>query len=149
MKKRLRIIGGVAAGPASASRARRIDPDLDIVIYEKGPFISYGACNEPYYIAGWIDDYRRFIARTPEQFRDKMNINVMINHEVTKIDPASKTLTIMNKDDGSIFEDPYDKLIIATGTEPIEIPVPGTDLPGVFRMKEVSDAIAMKEYIKT
>jgi NADPH-dependent 2,4-dienoyl-CoA reductase/sulfur reductase-like enzyme len=148
MTKRLRIIGGVAAGPASASRARRIDPNLDIVIYEKGPFISYGACNEPYYIAGWIDDYNKLIARTPDEFRKKMNIDVKTMHEVIKIDPSAKTLTVLNRKDGSTFTDSYDKLIIATGTVPIEIPVPGTDLPGVFRMKEITDAIAMKDYIK-
>ena len=149
MKKRLRVIGGVAAGPASASRARRIDPDLDIVIYEKGPFISYGACNEPYYIAGWIDDYRKFIARTPDEFKTKMNIMVKTDHEVKKIDPKAGKLTIFNNNDGTVFDDPYDKLIIATGTETIEISVPGTDLPGVFRMKEMSHAIAMKEYIES
>ena len=148
MTGRLRIIGGVAAGPASASRARRIDPDFDIVIYEKGPFISYGACNEPYYIAGWIDDYNKFIARTPEEFRKKMNINVKTSHKVIKINPGNKTLAILDKESGSTFIDNYDKLIIATGTTTIEIPVPGTDLPGVFRMKELTDAIALKEYIK-
>ncbi len=148
MTKRLRIIGGVAAGPASASRARRIDPDLDIVIYEKGPFISYGACNEPYYIAGWIDDYNKLIARTPDEFRKKLNIDVKTLHEVIKIDPSAKTLTVLSRKDGSTFTDNYDKLIIATGTTPIEIPVPGTDLPGVFRMKEITDAISMKEFIK-
>lgn len=148
MTKHLRIIGGVAAGPASASRARRIDPDLDIVIYEKSPFISYGACNEPYYIAGWIDDYNKLIARTPDEFRKKLNIDVKTLHEVIKIDPSAKTLTVLNRKDGSTFTDNYDKLIIATGTTPIEIPVPGTDLPGVFRMKEITDAISMKEFIK-
>lgn len=147
MGKRLRVIGGVAAGPASASRARRTDPDMDIVIYEKGPFISYGACNEPYFIAGWIDDYNKFIARTPEEFSKKMNIDVKTMHEVKKIDPASRTIEILNLKDGSSFKDIYDKLIIATGTSTIEIPVPGTDLPGVFRMKEITDAIAMKKYI--
>lgn len=147
MKKRLRIIGGVAAGPASASRARRIDPDLDIVIYEKGPYISYGACNEPYYIAGYIDNYNKFIARTPDEFKKKMNIEVKTLHEVIKIDPSVKTLTVLNKKDDSIFTDIYDKLIIATGTNPIEIPVHGTNLPGVFRMKEITDAISMKEFI--
>ncbi len=148
MKKHLRIIGGVAAGPASASRARRIDPDLDIVIYEKGPIISYGACNEPYYIAGWIDDYNKFIARTPEEFKKKMNIDVKTSHEVLKIDPSAKTLAVLDKKTGNTFTDNYDKLIIATGTNTIEIPVPGTDLPGVFRIKEITDAISMKEYIK-
>ncbi|MCU0821865.1 MAG: FAD-dependent oxidoreductase [Spirochaetes bacterium] len=147
MKKRLRIIGGVAAGPASASRARRIDSDLDIVIYEKGPYISYGACSEPYYIAGYIDDYNKFIARTPDVFKKNTNIDVKILHEVIKIDSSTKTITVLNKKDGNTFTDNYDKLIITTGTNPIEIPVPGTNLPGVFRMKELTDAISMKEYI--
>lgn len=145
--QKLIVVGGVAAGPAAASRARRVKKDMEIVVYERGPFNSYGACNEPYYIGGVIDDYNKFLARSPEEFKKNHNIDVMLEHEVINIDAGNKSILVKNLKSGEEFTDYYDKLILATGTETINLQVNGTDLHGVFRIKELTDMIAIKEYI--
>src|SRR6056297_2000717 len=118
------VIGGDAAGMSAASKAKREDPDLDIVVFEKGEWVSYGACGLPYYVKGDIDELDDLVSVTPEEFRTERNIDLRTNHEVTAIDPGAKSVTVEGPD--GPFEQPYDTLLIATGARAIVPPLDGT-----------------------
>lgn len=140
------IIGGVAAGMSAASKLKRIDPNCEITVYEKGGFVSYGACGLPYYISGENDDYTKLIARTKQQFNE-MGINVHLHHEVTRISPKRKQILVNNLQDGQIFIENYDKLMIATGTSPIVPPFEGINLEHIHVLKTMEDGMLIKEKI--
>ena len=114
MGERLIVIGGCAAGMSAAAKARRLNPEFEIVVYEKTGFISYAECGLPYYVAGVIDDHRKLIVRTPEQFAQQ-EIKVYLHHEVTEIDLANRSVRVADLDSGEEFTTHYDKLLIATG----------------------------------
>lgn len=143
---RLVVIGGVAAGTKAASRARRIDAEIEITIYQQEPDISISECGLPYFISGVIDERRRLIARTPEDLAEK-NIEVLTSHRVEQIDPDNKKLSVRNLTSGETFEDHYDHLIISTGASAVTLPIPGADLKGVFKLRFLSDADALLAYI--
>ena len=145
--KKLVVIGGVAGGTSAASRARRIDQDLEIVLFEKDDVVSYGACDEPYYIAGEVPSWENLLVRAPEQFETRQNIRIRLRHEVTRIDTLQKTVSVTNLETGQSILEPWDRLIIATGAHPRPLEIGGADLPGVFQMKFLSQARRMKEYI--
>jgi len=156
MSKRLVVIGGCAAGMSAASKARRVNPDLEIVVYEKMGFVSYGECGLPYYISGLVDDHHKLVVRTPAQFA-KQGIEVHVHHEVTEIIPENRRLRVRNLEDGSSRDESYDKLVIATGGRPALLP--GLSLPpappklggtggGVFVMRTLEDGIAIREFIR-
>ncbi len=134
MKERLIIIGGVAAGMSAAAKARRMNPDLEIVVYEKSGYISYGACGFPYFIKGEIARIEDLIARTPEQMAEQ-GITALVQHEVVAINPAQKTVRVLNHKTGAEFIDQWDKLIVAAGASVTSPPIPGFQLPGVFTLK--------------
>ncbi|MFW5432926.1 CoA-disulfide reductase [Paenibacillus apiarius] len=140
------IIGGVAAGMSAASKIKRTDPDAEVIVYEKGRFLSYGACGLPYYVSGANDDYRKMIARTREQF-EQAGIHTRLRHEVMKIVPESKRIMVKDLDKNKVFLDHYDKLMIATGTVPVVPPLPGKELPGVHMLKTLEDGIVLKEKV--
>ena len=108
------VIGGVAAGMSAASKLRRVKPDAQIVVYERGGFLSYGACGLPYYVGGFNDDPAKLIARTQAVYKE-MRIETHLFHEVTQVDPERKTVTVRNLDTGAVFEDAYDVLMVADG----------------------------------
>ena len=135
---RILVIGGVAAGAGAATKARRVNEDAEIVLFEKGSYVSFANCGLPYYIGGVIEDRDELLLVTPELFRDRFNIDVRINSEVTKIDPKAKTVTVKT---GSRSKwEPYDKLIIATGGTPVTLPVKGADTEGVYHVFTLPDA---------
>lgn len=137
------VVGGVAAGMSAASKIRRLDSDAEIVVYEKGPYVSYGACGLPYYVAGINDDYTKMIARTKEQFEEQgMKIN--LNHEVIEVMPEKKKVIIKDLKENKIFEDSYDKLMVSTGTVPVVPPIKGKDLKGVYVLKTLNDGLVLK-----
>ena len=146
-KKKLIVIGGVAGGTSAAARARRVDRELEIVIYEKGGFVSYDACDEPYYIKGDIESYESLLVRSPQTFEEKSNIGIRLFHEVTGLDPQTKIVTVLDHKSGSTFEDRYDSLVIASGAYPRTIDVPGCNLPGIFQMKFIDQAVTIKEFL--
>ncbi len=123
MAERLAIIGGDAAGMSAASIARRRDPDVEIVAFERGPYTSYSACGIPYYVGGVVEDAHRLISRDPEEHR-KRGIDVRTGCEVTAIDLAARTLTVRSEQDGECDE-PFDQLVVATGAEAKAPPIPG------------------------
>ncbi|WP_407272698.1 CoA-disulfide reductase [Radiobacillus sp. PE A8.2] len=141
---KLLVIGGVAAGMSAASKLKRINEDAEVVVYEKGEHISYGACGLPYYVSGENDDYKKMIARTEEQFEQK-GIQVRTHHEVVKIAPDKKQVMVKNTIDGGMFIDQYDKLLIATGTVPIIPPFEGINLENIHVLKSLEDGISLKQ----
>ncbi|HVF00500.1 MAG TPA: FAD-dependent oxidoreductase, partial [Rubrobacteraceae bacterium] len=144
---RLVVIGGVAAGTKAASRARRVNPDLEITIYQEEPEISISECGLPYLLSGVIKDRDDLIARTPEQFAEK-DVEVFVRHRVTRIDPENKTLTVRDLTTDEEFEDSYDRLIISTGAKAVLPPIDGADLNGVFALRFLTDADAIMEYVR-
>lgn len=146
MKEKLIIIGGVAAGMSAAAKARRINPDLDIVVYEMSGYISYGACGFPYFIKGDIPHIDDLIIRTPEQMA-KQGITALVHHEVTAINSAQKTVQVLNHQTGEEFTDKWDKLIVAAGASVTKPAISGIQLPGVFTLRTVEDAIAIRQWL--
>lgn len=141
------ILGGVAAGMSAASKIRRLDKDAVIHVYEKGAYLSYGACGLSYYVAGYNDDPTKMIARSREQF-EKSGIKTFLYHEAVAVDTALKTVTINDTRTGRQFTDSYDRLMIATGAEAVRPPLPGMDKKGVFTLKTMDDGLVLKEQVQ-
>ncbi|QED48109.1 CoA-disulfide reductase [Cytobacillus dafuensis] len=141
---KLIVIGGVAAGMSAASKLKRLNKDAQIVVYEKGRFLSYGACGLPYYVSGENDDYTKMIARTKEQF-EEMGMELFLQHEVVKVVPEKKQVMIKDLVKNKLFIDSYDKLMIATGTIPVVPPFPGIKLKNIYGLKTLEDGIRLKE----
>ena len=138
------VIGGVAAGMSAASKLRRVLPDAQITVYERGNVLSYGACGLPYYIGDFNTDPNKLIARTREQY-DKMGIATFLRHSVQAVDVDRKTVSVMDHDTGRVFEDAYDVLMIAVGCRSVAPKVPGADLPSVFYIKTMEDGLLYRE----
>ena len=147
MSKRLIVIGGVAAGMSAAAKAKRVDREMEVVVYEKGPYISYGACGMPYFIAGDVPDYRDLIVRTPEQMA-KQGVDVHLHHEVMAIDPDARTVTVRDLEGEREFTQAYDKLVIATGARPVQPDLPGSDLEGVFALRSLDEGRAIRAFVE-
>jgi len=144
--QRLVVIGGVAAGMSAAARARRLDPDLEIVVYERTGYVSYGSCGLPYLIAGVVAEASQLIARTPEQFA-RQGIETHTHHEVLAVDTGEKMVRVRDLDGGREFSVAYDRLVIGTGGSAIRPPIEGLDLEGVFVLRTVEDGIAIKDFL--
>jgi CoA-dependent NAD(P)H sulfur oxidoreductase len=146
MEKRFVIIGGDAAGMSAASKARREDPDLQIIVFEKSPWASYGACGFPYYIKGDINNLEDLVAIPPEIFIKKRNIDLRLNNEVIKIIPESKQIVV--KTESGETKTGYDKLLISTGAKALRPNIDGIDLEGVFTLRDMDSARIIKEYLQ-
>jgi NADPH-dependent 2,4-dienoyl-CoA reductase/sulfur reductase-like enzyme len=139
------IVGGDAAGMSAASKAKRDNPEMDIIVFEKGEWVSYAACGMPYYVKGEVDEIDDLVTVTPEAFRDERDIDLRTGHEVIDIDPENETVTV-ESEDGTI-EQPYDHLLIGTGATAIEPPFDGMDLDGVFTIHNMDEADAIESYV--
>ena len=142
---RILVIGGVAAGAGAATKARRTDETAEIVLLEKGGYVSFANCGLPYYIGGVIEDRDDLLLVSPELFKARFNIDVRLHNEVTGIDAAAKTVTVRTPSGET--EEPYDKLIIATGGRPVTLPVPGNGKAGVYTVFTVPDADAIMAWL--
>ena len=140
------VVGGDAAGMSAASKAKRDDPDLDVIVFEKGEWVSYGACGMPYYIEGSVSDLEQLVSLTPEEIIEDRNIDLRRFHEVTGIDTGTKSVTVRNED--GEFEQPYDHLLVSTGAAPTAPPVEGTDLDCVFTLSSLDDAEGIREALE-
>ena len=146
MTKRIVIVGGDGAGMSAASQAKRHDPSLEVVAFEKGPVVSYSACSIPYYVGQVVNTIERLIVRTPAAFRD-MGIEVQTGHEVQRIDRANQRIQVVA---GSTPRwEPYDELVLATGASPIVPPWPNIDAVGTFVVKTLEDGRHIRHYIET
>lgn len=142
------IIGGVAGGATAAARIRRADEGAEIVMLERGKYISYANCGLPYYIGGVISDRERLFVQTPESFGKRFNIDVRVENEVVEIQPKEHTVTIRRKD-GSLYKETYDKLLLSPGASPVRPPLPGIDSEGIFTLRNVNDTDRIKTYLTT
>jgi NADPH-dependent 2,4-dienoyl-CoA reductase/sulfur reductase-like enzyme len=147
-KRRLVVIGAVAAGTSAAAKAKRTNPDLEVILLERDAHISYGACGLPYLIAGLIPSAEELIARSPAEFGEH-GIEVRTQHEVVELDTANKSLRIVDQASAQDDDLPYDDLVIATGAEAFRPPVPGLDLPGVFTLRTLSDGLALRQTLRS
>jgi len=148
MKKRLLVIGGVAAGPKAAAKARRCDPEMEIVVYQEEDDISYAGCGLPYYVSGVIKDREELISRTPGKFAQD-GIKILKNRKIERIDLQNSTLTGRRVGSKEGFADRFDRLVIATGAYPIRPKIEGIDLENVFYLRSIFDADAVFERIRT
>lgn len=146
---RIIVIGAVAGGTSAAAKARRNLEDAQIVIYEKGSFISYSGCSMPYYIGGFIADRQGLSPRDPAYFKEKYNVDVKIGYEVLSFDSATKTLKVKELATGKVFDDTYDKLILATGANAWVPPIVGADLPHVFTLRTMEQMDRIVGFIAT
>ena len=138
------IIGGIAAGMSAAAKFKRLSPNDDVVVYEKGDIVSFGACGLPYYVGGFFEDSNEMIARTPEAFRQS-GVEIHTKHEVTNVDFANKKLTIKKLDSNEIIEESYDKLMIASGARAIIPPIKNVNLENVVTLKSMDDGNKLRE----
>ncbi len=141
------IVGGVAAGTKAASRARRLDPEMEITVYQEEPEPSISECGLPYYLSGVVERREDLVARTPEQFAEK-DIDVRVRHRVENIDPEIRKLSVRRVEGNETFEDAYHRLIIATGARAVLPRLPGADLDGVFRLRFLTDSDEVRRYIE-
>ena len=149
MAEKVIIIGGTAAGLSAASKAKRVDPSLDITVFEKSGYISYGACGLPYFVGDMIKEPNDLVSLSVDQMTRKRGVPTFIHHEVTRIDRGAQTVTVRNLDNGEVFERPYDKLVIATGARPIVPRIPGADAKGVYTLRTVEDGIRLKSVVQS
>jgi len=142
------IIGGVAGGATTAARLRRLDEKSEIIVFERGEYISYANCGLPYYIGGIIKDRDQLFVQTPESFGQRFNLEVRNLSEVLSIDRRKKEVLVKDIRDGSEYRENYDKLILSPGAEPIKPMLPGINQEGIFTLRNVPDTDKIKQYIE-
>ncbi len=141
------IIGGVAGGASCAARLRRIDENAEIIMVERGPYVSYANCGLPYHVGGIIEDEASLLIANPQLFRDQFAIEVRTNTEAITIDAKAKTVALRDVATGAIKLESYDKLVLSPGAVSIKPPLPGIDHPGIFHVRTVPDARAIRAWM--
>jgi NADPH-dependent 2,4-dienoyl-CoA reductase/sulfur reductase-like enzyme len=147
-RTRMVVVGGDAAGMSAATQARRRRGvgDLEIVAFERGRHSSYSACGLPYYAGDLVKDWRDLVARTPEEFAEQ-DIEVRTRHEVDAIDLEARRVRVRDLDAGRVVSEPWDLLVVATGSQPVRPPIDGIDLPGVHGLSVLEDGIALRQAV--
>ena len=143
------IIGGVAGGATAAARLRRLDEKAEIIILERGEYVSFANCGLPYYIGGVITDREDLTLQTPQSFKARFHIDVRVLNEAVKINPDTKTVTVKNLRTGETYQETYDNLILSMGAEPIRPNIEGADGSNVFTLRNIPDTLKIKNYIAT
>lgn len=146
--KKIVIVGGVAGGASCAARARRNSEKAEIIMVERGPFVSFANCGLPYHVGNVIRKEVDLLVATPELFRDRFAIDVRTLCEAVSINRESKTVALKNLATGEVADESYDVLVLAPGASPFRPPIPGMDLPGIFTMRNIPDTRAIREWIK-
>ncbi|MBM7586492.1 NADPH-dependent 2,4-dienoyl-CoA reductase/sulfur reductase-like enzyme [Bacillus pakistanensis] len=147
MKQKILVIGGVAGGATTASQIRKLDKESTIIMFEKDEYISFGNCGMPYYIGDIITERDSLFAATPQSFKEKKNIEVRTRHEVIDINRPSKILTIKNLQTEELYEESYDKLLLAPGAYPFVPDLPGIGIIPSFTLRNIEDMDYIKQYI--
>jgi NADPH-dependent 2,4-dienoyl-CoA reductase/sulfur reductase-like enzyme/peroxiredoxin family protein/TusA-related sulfurtransferase/rhodanese-related sulfurtransferase len=148
MSKKIVIIGGVAGGASTAARLRRLDETANIILLERGDYISYANCGLPYHVGDVIQDREALLLQTPEKMKGRFNVDVRIKNEVTAIDKSAKTVTIKKVDTGEVYTESYDTLVISTGSSPIRPALPGIDSEKVMTLWTIPDTDLIREKIQ-
>lgn len=141
------IVGGVAGGASTAARLRRLDEHAEIVLFEKGSYISYANCGLPYYIGDVITDRNKLFVQTAASFKDRFNIDARVQNEVLAIMPEKKLVQVKDLKTGLDYELSYDKLVLSPGAEPIRPPLEGINSEGIFTLRNVLDTDRIKAYV--
>lgn len=141
------IIGGVAGGATTAARLRRMDEDAEIVLFERGGYISYANCGLPYYIGDIIKERENLFVQTPQAFSMRFNIDVRVRHEVLSINPKEKTVKVHALDEDRITTEKYDRLVLSPGANPLKPPIPGINSENIFSVRNVPDIDRIKSFI--
>ena len=144
---KLVIIGGVAGGASAAARARRLSEDAEIVLFERGPDVSFANCGLPYYVGGAIAQREKLFVTTAERLHARFNLDVRTRSAVEAIDRAAKRVRVRDLASGREYEESYDKLILAPGAAPVRPPIPGIDLPGIYALRNLQDIDQIKARI--
>ena len=146
-RRKIAVIGGVASGTAAAAEARRTDPDAEIVLFEKRKYISYGACEMPYYVSGWIEEAEKLLVYTPREFEEKKGVEVRTCREVTEIHPEEGRLIVRDTDTEETEEESFDKFILSVGAETFLPENIDPEIPNLFPLRRLGDALQMREYL--
>lgn len=142
------IIGGVAGGATVAARLRRMDEHANIVLFERGKYVSYANCGLPYYIGGTIADRNKLFVQSVEGFTRRFRIDIRTEQEVVRIDRAKRLVEVRRLATGELYTEPYDKLVLSVGAEPLRPPIEGIDDRRIFTLRSVPDTDAIKEYLR-
>jgi NADPH-dependent 2,4-dienoyl-CoA reductase/sulfur reductase-like enzyme/peroxiredoxin family protein/rhodanese-related sulfurtransferase/TusA-related sulfurtransferase len=149
MSKKVLIVGGVAGGASAAARLRRNDENAEIIMFERGEYISFANCGLPYYIGNVIEERDALLVETPEEMNKRFKIDVRVNNEVVSIDRDNKKVQVKNLKTGEEYSENYDKLILSPGSSPLKPPIPGIDAPNIFTIWNIPDTDAIKNYVDT
>jgi len=144
---KLLIIGGVAGGASAAARAARLDSSAEIIVFERGEYMSFANCGLPYYIGEVIKQRESLMVMTPEKFKGRTGIEVRIQQEAVEINPDKKEVTVKNLQSGEVYTESYDKLLLTTGSSPLIPPIPGVDDPDVMTLWTIPDVDRIKERV--
>jgi NADPH-dependent 2,4-dienoyl-CoA reductase/sulfur reductase-like enzyme/rhodanese-related sulfurtransferase len=146
-RQRILIVGGVAGGASCAARLRRLSEEVEITIFERGPYVSFANCGLPYYVGNVITDERDLLIATPQLFRSRFNIDVRVQSDVQAIDRERCEIEVRNIQKGEVYREGYDVLVLAPGASPIRPPLPGIDLPGIHTLRTIPDSRQIREWI--
>ncbi len=149
MSKKVLIVGGVAGGASAAPRLRRLDENAEIIMFERGEYVSYANCGLPYYVGGVIQDKEALTVQKPSDFKEKFNIDVRVSEEVVSINKDKKTVRVKRVKTGEEYEESYDALVLSMGAEPVKPPIPGSDSKRVFTLRSIPDTYRIKEFIES
>lgn len=147
MGKKVLIVGGVAGGASTAARLRRIDEKAEIIMFEKGEYISFANCGLPYYIGGTIRERKNLLVQTAQAMKARFNIAVRELSEVTRIDRQRKVVEVKDLKDGRTYEESYDVLVLSPGAAPIKPPIPGIDSPNIYTLRDIPDTDSIKRFL--
>jgi NADPH-dependent 2,4-dienoyl-CoA reductase/sulfur reductase-like enzyme len=149
MKRKILIVGGVAGGASAAARLRRLSEEDEIIMFEKGPHVSFSNCALPYHLSGIIDEADKLVLMNPEKFLVQYNINARVNNEVLSINKEEKYVTVKNLLNGETYKESYDKLVLSPGAKPIVPNIPGIEEVNIFTIRNVIDIDKLNKYVKS
>jgi len=147
MANKVIIVGGVAGGASAAARLRRNDENVEIVMFERGEYVSFANCGLPYYIGNVIEDRESLLVETPEDLKKRFKIDVRVSNEVLSIDKENKEVEVVDHKTGETYKESYEKLILSPGSSPLKPPIPGIDAPNIFTIWNIPDTDAIKNYL--
>ncbi|MBE3568909.1 MAG: FAD-dependent oxidoreductase [Bacillales bacterium] len=148
MGRKVLVVGGVAGGASAAARVRRLDESAEIIMFEKGPHVSFSNCSLPYHLSGIVENSSDLVLMSPDVFKRRYNIEARVNHEVIKINRSEKTITVKDLTTGNIYEESYDKLVLSPGATPIRPNIEGVNRSNVFTVRNVVDIQNLNSFIK-